>query len=337
MKFDDLVNYILKEAKKGVDPLKYVATGPAGFRKDTGLTNPQKAVNVKGLTDEGKRIEQDAYRTLRAALLVAASDPQTGIELKRVFEEFGKAYLNYKNNVIELRTMEDKLSKSKNPESEAGLILQDRIKEYTKLTKQAKDKVEELTPDMINSVHDLVREGGKNFVDALRASKGQEFKSLDDLEMKVEGDDEKRTIAFLSDMWKGKSEFKPLSNFVEIENQAGRNPGPRLLTNYKTVIDLMVRNNLVGSPERTFNFITGQANKIRSIAEPTKGRTVMKQKDPALLRVISFIKDGKYTQAKNVVNDTKLDYNDKAVLMMKIDKLSKGELSEADVIRPLYQ
>ena len=337
MKFDDLVSYILREAKKGVDPLKYVATGPSGFRTNTGIDNPEKSRPGSDIKDTGKYIEQDAYRLIRAALLVAASDPQTGIELKNTLEEFGKAYMNYRNNVLEVRTAEDRLSKLRNPDSEFGLELQEKIKTYTNLAKKSKIKVDEMTPSVIDSVHTLIKQGGVNFVKALKDLKSKEFKSLQDLEMKVEDEDEKKSIAFLNDLWKGGNEFKPLANFVEIEKQAGRNPGPRLLTNYKTVIDMMVRNNLVGSPEKTFNFITGQTGKTRTIAEPTKGKTVMKQKDPALLKVMGFIKGGKFTQAKQAVNDTKLDNQAKADLMIKIDKLSKGEMSEADVIRPLYQ
>ena len=62
----------------------------------------------------------------------------------------------------------------------------------------------------------------------------------------------------------------------------------------------------------------------------------MKQKDPWIMKVIGYLKHHKYNEAKQAVNATKLDNAAKADLMIKIDKLSKGEMTEADVIRPLY-
>jgi len=337
MKFNELVQYILDEAK-GVDPMKFAYRGaPMGFRKDSGVSNPEKFVpTYKGPGDKGKYIEQDAYRILRAALLVTASDPEAGTELKRVLEEFSKVYFNYRNNLQELKAVENRLSKLPNQDSDLALELKERLKQYTEFTKSAKLKVEEMTPDVYNAVQDLVKEGGQNFVKALKDIKSKEFKSLDQLEAEVESDDEKKAIKFLNDIWRGKTEFEPLTKFVEIENKADRNPIPRLLTLYKSVIDIMVKNNLVGSPERTFNFITGQTARTRTIAEPTKGRTEMKKKDPGLLRVATLIKKRQYKEAKDAVNATKLDNAAKADLMIKIDKLSKGEMTEAEVIRPLY-
>ena len=100
--------------------------------------------------------------------------------------------------------------------------------------------------------------------------------------------------------------------------------------------DLAVRKGLVGSPEKIFDHLAGTAKQVRSIVEPTKGRMMMKQKDPGLIKVIALIKKQKYNEAKNAVNDTKLENNQKADLMIKIEKLSKGEVTEADVIRSLY-
>lgn len=338
MKFNDLVNYILNEAG-GVDPWKYAYKGsPVGFRKDTGIGNPEKFVPTNtGPGDKGKYIEQDAFRILRAALLVTASDPEAGTELKRVLQEFGEAYFSYSNNLQEVKSLEDRISKLPNQDSDLAMELKGRLKEYITLTQNAKLKVEEMTPDVFDAVQDLVKEGGQNFVKALKSSKEKEFNSLEELESGVESEDEKRTISFLNDIWRGKSKFEPFTKFVEVEERADRNPIPRLLTMYKSVINLMVKNNLVGSPERTFNFITGQTSKTRTIAEPTKGRTVMKQKDPALVNVINAIKKRKYEEAKQAVNNTKLDNAAKTNLMINIDKLSKGGMSEADVIRPLYQ
>ena len=335
MNFKDLVK-LLTEADG--DPFKYVARGPVGFRKDTGISTPEKFVpQNRGPGDKGKYIAADLHRIIRAALLVTASDPEAGIELRRVFEEFGKVYFNYKNNLDELKSVEDRISKLKNPDSDFGIELKQRLKQYIELTSQSKEKVEEATPDVIAAVQDLVKEGSLNFVNKLKSQKSQVFKSLDKLEAEVEGEDEKAAIKFLSDIYRGKSEFEPLTKFVEVEQAEDKNAAVRMLTIYKTVIDIMVKNNLVDSVERTFNYITGQATRTRSIAEPTKGRSEMKKKDPGVLKVIAFIKQQKYDLAKNAVNNTQLPNDKKADLMMNIEKLKSGQVTEADVIRPLYQ
>ena len=62
----------------------------------------------------------------------------------------------------------------------------------------------------------------------------------------------------------------------------------------------------------------------------------MIKKDPCFFQSANLIKNRRYEDAKQAVNATKLDNAAKADLMMKIDKLSKGEMTEAEVIRPLY-
>jgi hypothetical protein len=349
MKFNELVKYILNEG--GVDPMKFAYKGaPQGFRKDTGISNPEtfvptspsrKMYDVASAPQEtraksGEYIATDVHKMIRTALLVTASDPEAGAELKRVLEQVGEVYFSYKNNLQEIKNLEDRISKLPNPNSDLALELKERLKEYIKLTQQSKEKLLSMTPDVFNAVQDLVREGGQSFIKALKAGRDVEEKSLDALESEVQDEDEKKAIKFLSDMWRGKSDFEPVVKFVEVEKQEGKNPIPRLLTIYKTVIDTMVKNNLVGSPERTFNFITGQTNKIRALKEPTAGRTSMKKRDTSLANAIAFIKKGRFKDAKEAVNSTKLSNEDKADLMINIDKLSRGEMTEADVIRPLY-
>lgn len=349
MKFNDLVDYILNEAG-GVDPMKFAYKGaPMGYRKDTGVSNPEKFVPTSpsrkmydvASVPQNKRaksadyITSDVNRILRAALLVTAADPEAGTELKRVLENFAKIYHEYRAADQHSKRVYDVWEKLRNKDTEYAQELKSEYQEYMKIAGQWKTKAEELTPETLDAIQDLVKEGGQNFVNKLGS---ESLKSLDELNIEdIPDDTDKRTVDFLKDVWKGKSEFKPLLRFVENERQEGKNPLPRLLTIYKSVIDLMVRNNLVGSPERTLNYLTGLTGKVRTIAEPTKGKVEMKKKDPAVFQVANLIKKGKYQDAKQAVNNTKLDNAAKADLMIKIDKLSKGEMSEADVIRPLYQ
>lgn len=373
MTFNELVEHILNEAG-GVDPMKFAYKGgPMGFRKDTGVSNPEKFVpdspsrkmydpssaDAEKRAKSGEYIEQDIHRMLRIALLVTASDPDAGAELQRVLENFSIPYNRYRADIQQYRTLAGKLEKTgstatigqkvKRPEMKKNYFqnykptdrrgrqyidwLEDEMEKFEKSANEHKQQFEALTPDTINAVHDLVREGGKKFFEKISE---EQQKSIEQEEGEVYTSADRKGLEFLKDIWRGQSEFVPLTKFAEVETENGKNPVARLLTIYKSVLDSMTRNNLVGSPERTLNFITGKVGQTRSLHEPTKGRAVMKQKDAGLFRVINLLKAGKYQAAKDAVNATKLESQDKADLMINIDKLSKGEMTEADVIRPLY-
>lgn len=376
MKFDELVNYILNEAD-GVDPWKYAYKGsPAGFRKDTGVSNPEKFVpdspsrkmyNTADV-DPSKRIKageyigRDIHSMINTALIVTSVDPEAGTELKRVLEIFAQPYHEYQaargeytrlrqklERASSLTTVGQKFRNDKEAKSafRGGKLkqinnkqrkyidwLETEILKYETLANEAKAKFEAVTPEVLDAVQDLVREGSASF--AQKISDDQK-KAVEQGEDNIVDFTNMKAIQFLKDVWRGKTDFEPLLKFAEVEKMNGKNPLPRLLTLYKNAADTIVRNNLINSPERTLSYLTGITGKIRTMVEPTKGRTLMKQKDLNLSKVIVLIKARKYNEAKAAVNNTKLDNAAKTDLMIKIDKLSKGGMSEADVIRPLYQ
>lgn len=335
MRFNDLVQ--LLEAG-GVDPMKFAYRGaPMGFRKSTGIENPEKYVPVKkGPGDKGAYIETDVHRLIKSALLVAASEPLAGIELKKALMRFAQPYHEYQAADRHSKRTYDIWEKLRAKDTPYAARLKAESEEYQKIAGKHKTEADAVTPEVLSSVQSILKQGALKFVNDLKDRESATFKSLEELEMNVEDEDQKRAIKFLNDIYRGKSEFEALQKFVEVEKMADKNPLPRLLTMYKTIVDTMVKNNLVGSPERTLNYITGVTNRTRTIAEPTKGRVAMKQKDPGLSIVANLIKKKKYQEAKDAVNKTKLDNDKKADLMMKIEALSKGEMTEADVIRPLY-
>jgi hypothetical protein len=155
--------------------------------------------------------------------------------------------------------------------------------------------------------------------------------------VQVVGDDKSKIVSFLKDVYRGGDKFIPLANFVENEKQENKDPIFDLTTIYKTVVDTMSRKGMIGNPEKVFDYIAGVGSQVRSIAEPTKGRSDMMKKNPAVLQVIALIKSGKLDAAKDALLQTSLPDDQKADIMMKIEKLKSGEVSEADVIRPLYQ
>ena len=348
MRFVELVNIVLNEAG-GVDPMKFAYKGaPQGFRKDTGVSNPETFVpdspsrkmydpaRAKEGTKakSGQYMVSDVHKLIRTALMVTIADPEAGTELKRVLENFAKLYHEYRAADSHAKRLYDAYDKLRNKDTQHARDLKAESEEYMRIAGEWKTKANEVTPETLDAIQDLVKEGGQKFVEKLSA---EAKKSLEDADVvEIPDEDEKRATEFLKDVWGGKSDFDPLLRFVENEKQEGKNPLPRILTIFKSVIDIMVQKSLIDSPERLFNYITGLTGKVRGFVEPTKGRSEMKRKDPSLSTVIAFIKKQRYKDAKEAVNKTKLSDDEKADLMINIEKLSKGEMTEADVVRPLY-
>jgi hypothetical protein len=336
MKFQDLVGYILLE-KEGKDPMKFVGTGPMGFRKSTGVDNPEKFVNTrKDPKDKGIYIPAENRRLIGIALGVAMSSTKAGMQLKSLVREIGQLDFEFKNAKQEALAIEKQLARTK-PGSESEFVLKERMDEYEAIAKNAKQKLQKLEPFFIKKIHDVIKEGSTEFVKEIQSKPNTKIKSLDEIDqLVIDSEDEVKVKEFLKDIFKGKTEFEPLEKFVAAEKGEGKNPLFDLITIYKTVSNTMVSKNLIGNAEKIFNYVTGRAQKVRSIIEPTKGRVEMKKKDPSLMKVIALIKNKKYDEAKNAVNDSKLDNAKKVELMNNIEKLKSGDLTEADVIRPLY-
>ena len=337
MKFNQLVQYILNEAR-GVDPMKFAYKGaPMGFRKDTGVSNPEKFVPTnRGPADKGLYIAADNRRLISMAILVAMSETRAGMKLKGLLQHYGELHFNFINSKQEAKSAMDRYDKLPRKDSDLAFELKERAKEYNKIAERVKTTMDSESPEIITQLQELIRDGSSNFVKALQNKPEYKIKSLQDLDSIVTAPENDNVIAFLKDIYRGKSEFEPLSKFVTFEKEEGKDPLFDLTTIYKSMSDLAVRKGLIGSPEKIFDHLTGTAKQVRSIAEPTKGRMVMKAKDPGLLKVIALLKKQKYNDAKSAVNDTKLENDQKVELMNNIEKLSRGEMTEADVIRPLY-
>jgi len=370
MKFSELAGLI--NESKGKDPNRYVATGPAGFRKSTDIENPELKKSEVNLTpDKGRYIKAEVSTLIKIALTVTASDPEAGKELQRVMSHFSSLHHEWKAEEAYTKRLYKELENVRGGLSTAGTKLRNKgelsmygkskefrgqrlrpitrkgvlyenwlnkeIKHHEQLAGQWKTKCEAARQDTLDAVQDLVKEGSTNFVKKLQQTNSNEFKSLQDLDVAGQGPNEKAAINFLNDVYRGKTEFEPLTKFVQSEMQEGVDPAFHLLSIYKTVLTDIQRNNLLNSPERTFNYIVGKSQRSKTINEPTKGRVEMKKKDPALMKVIALIKQKNFEEAKHAVNSTKLPDDRKADLMISINKLKDGQFTEADVIRPLYQ
>jgi len=380
MKFNDLVQYLLDEAK-GVDPMKFAYKGaPAGFRKDTSVGNPEKyvpdspsrklytltGVPVSKRAKAGEYIVRDVMKYIKTSLLTTIADPVEGKKLQDLIKEFSGLYHEYVSATRDVKRLDELIAKK----SQSGMRFYqkggtsrevtggtggnttpsseiDALKEERDAQEQRAGQYRELANKFVDDnkaeLENILSAGAKNFVDAVKSLEGgQVFKSLEDLEIVPEEDaGVSATKAYLHDITKGKLSFEPLERFITNQREVhDRNPFVYLSNIYKSAVDEAVRNHLVGKPEALLNYVSRIVGSIRtmkgSIAEPTKGRVEMKKKDPWLSQVANLIKKRRYQDAKQAVNATKLDNAAKADLMMNIDKLSKGEMTEADVIRPLY-
>jgi len=335
--FNTLYN-LLVEANG--DPLKYVARGPAGFSGNTGIDNPQKFTPTdKGPGDKGIYIAADARRLISMAFSVTLADTKAGSQLKDLVEEIGSVLFEFKNSKQEAQSARKQWERIPKEDSDRVFDLKEREKEYLAIATKAKERIDKLEPFFFKKLQELIKDGATNFVKVMQSKPTRKISSLSDLDdaVKVMGEDKVKVVNFLKDIYRGEKEFLPLSKYITAQKEEGQDPLPSLITMYKSVADTMSRKGLVSNPEKVFDFLAGTGSKVRSIVEPTKGRVAMKKKDPALMKVIALIKQGKFDEAKSATNSTQLPNDKKAELMMNIEKLKSGKMTEADVIRPLYQ
>ena len=131
MKFDELVQYILDEARS-VDPMKFAYKGaPQGFRKDTGISNPEKFVpdspsrklyTLKGVpvskrAKPGEYIVRDVIKYLKTSFLVTIADPTEGSKLQGMFKDFSKLYHEYVSATRDVKRLDELIAKK----SESGM------------------------------------------------------------------------------------------------------------------------------------------------------------------------------------------------------------------------
>lgn len=354
------------------DPFKYVASGPAGYRTDTGISNPQKPEYLdRGPGDIGTYIETDIHRFLRAALLVTVSDTETGPKAVQLLSDFASIWHEYVAAQGHARRLQRDLEKIKSEESSVGQKAfrnQDDLSKYKKQkfrgqnlkdtsnrsAKYAKklaedaEKYETLAGEYrvqaeaaaeptIAALQPLMQKSAVNFVKTLQSSKANTFKSLDQLELRTNDEATKKAIQYLKDIYKGEDAFKPLVKFATVEKENGKNPVVRLLTVFKTVIDAMQRKGLVGSPAKTFDYMVGQTSQTQAMAEPSAGRSALRKKDPNIAKVIAALRRGNFGDAKAALNQTSLTSDQKTNIQADIDKFEAGELTEAEVVRQFYQ
>jgi len=370
MKFNDLAK-LVTEAKIGKDPMRFVATGPMGFRKDTGVANPEiRKQEVNPTPDKGRYIPIDNNNLIRVALIVTAADPEAGKELARVMSNYRRLHNEYTAEANHVKRLEEILRKMKSGDTTMGSKfgnapeesayrkkdrrinilkmakplsrqgyhfakqIEEELKHHENLAGENKHKMEQARPEFINAIHDLVKEGSINFAKRIEQEGRGEFKSLEDLDVAGQGPEERAAVAFLKDIFRGKTEFEPLSKLVMFDEKQGSDPAYHICNIYNNVINTVAKNDLAGSPERTFNFVVGKTQKSMSLK---RGSTVLKQKQsPELIKVIKLIRARKFEDAKHAVNDSKLDVEQRKNLMMDIEGLKNGTKTEAEVIKPLY-
>ena len=337
MQFDQIVQKYLKEAR-GVDPMKFgYRGGPMGFKKSTGIENPQKPTAIdRGPADEGIDITQTARRNLAMGIAITLTDPTAGAGLKKLIEQYGSLRFEYTNALKEVHATIKRLERLKETDSDLVATLKARLQEYKDIAIAAKTKMNTHEPQFLQTIDKLVKTGAQNFVKIVQSNAKTRIKSIDDLDkLMTKSETSEQALKLLKSIYQNPAQYKPLEEFVAVEKGEEKDPLFRFVTTYKTVLDTMLSKSLIGNPEKTLNYILGRAT-TNAIAEPTAGRTNLKQKDPAVVRIISLIKAKKFDHAKSSLNQTKLDEPTKGAISNLIDKLAAGKTTEAEVIRPLY-
>ncbi len=343
--FDTITASILKEAKN-IDPRNYVGVGPAGFRTNTGINNVQKPDKVdSGPADSGLEIQIQNYKLIQFMFQVVLADIKSGMELKKILEYCNQLHFTYVNSKQEVEECEKRKARIESkpkwsPDSDIYQWLVARIKEYSEISAQTKEQIAEETPEIVSKIQWIVKQASTNFAKVIESQQSAKYKSLEDLDKLLgfnRGEDKEQVIEFLKDIFRGGGDFKPLTYLVDTQLEAEKDPLFTLVTAYKTALNTAKNNNLVGNPVAVFNYLTGAGKQIKSIAEPTVGRVAMKKNDPGLAHVVSLIKKKRYADATALLSTTALTPEQQQAVEMGIKSVEAGEMSEADLIRPLYQ
>ena len=315
---------------------------------------------------KGRYIVQDNMRYIKTAFLVTISEPAEGLKLQKLIKGFMELYHEHISANRDVKRIDELIMKMKangmrfyNPgqgkdfrqtmsgggnttpvkaikdlmgERDAQEL---RAAEYLKLSNEYAEK-------NLPSLHGILKQGAANFVNSLKQTQGdQVFKSFEDLDIVPDEDPAaSATKAYLMDITSGDMNFEPLNKFITTEMEVRKkNPFIYLTNIYKDVANTAVEKHLVGNPNAVFNHVAGMYGKISTVAKtdvtkPWAGRSKV---SAAVNKVIALIKKRQYKDAKNAVNSTELDNAAKADLMMQIDKVENGQMSEGEIVRSLFK
>lgn len=324
---------------------------------------------------KGRYIVQDNMRYIKTAMLVAMTDVTEGIKLRDLIKGFMELYHEYISANRDVRRIDEIIMKmnasgmrnynkerpygkdaefhdpGKTQQVEPGYGNQTHVPGIVQLMKQRDDQElraakylklsNEYAEKNLPSLHGILKQGAANFVSSLKQTQGdQVFKSFEDLDIVPEEDPAaSATKAYLMDITSGNINFGPLNKFINTEMEVRKkNPFIYLTNIYKDVANTAVEKHLVGNPNAVFNHVAGMYGKISTVAKtdvtkPWAGRSKV---SAAVNKVIILIKKRQYRDAKNAVVDTELDNTAKADLMMQIDKLENGQMSEGEIVRSLF-
>jgi len=304
-------------------------------------------------------------RYIKTAFLVTISDPAEGLKLQKLIKGFMELYHEYISANRDVKRIDEMIMKMKangmrfynpgqgkdfrqvmsgggntTPVKAIEKLMKERdaqelrAAEYLKLSNEYAEK-------NLSSLHGILKQGAANFVSSLKQTQGdQVFKSFEDLDIVPEEDPAvSATKAYLMDITSGDMNFDPLDKFITTEMQVRqKNPFIYLTNIYKDVANTAVEKHLVGNPNAVFNHVAGMYGKISTVAKTdvTKPWAGKSKVSAAINKVVALIKKRQYKDAKNAVVDTELDNTAKADLMMRIDKLENGEISEGEIVRSLF-
>lgn len=301
--------------------------------------------DIKDQKDIGKYIVQDNMKQIYMTLQVLLTDNNTGAILRKIMKEYGQIFFTYDNSKKEAQACQDRLDKLANKGSELATELAQRVTHFKHISVDTKIQLDIISPEYLKQIETLIKEATANFAKNTVQKRKRVFKSLQDIQDKLVGEEGKQVVSFLQDVYRGGNTFKPFANFIVVEMSEGRNPMNRLVTIYKTVSDIAIRRGYIGNPDALFSDLIGVSRDLKIFAEPTAGRTKLKQADPNIAEIIRLIKTYRKVptnldKAIELVKMTLMPDEDKEILTVQLQqlKMHPDEAGlEGEIVQALYQ
>lgn len=339
MKFDKLANWVVlneKKQSKIKNPTQYVATGPVGYRKDTGINNVEKSETTGAtLSDKGQAARSKINRVILIGLRIAISHGENIINLQKLFNKYGTLLHNIQNGKVNGRSyIEDYEKMVGNPLFHKNAIKKkfNAAQKAFNFAEENAKKAEKITPLIKNLVKSAliksakaIKEEAVNFT-----PEKKKLTSLHDLDeyFKIIDPEVKDYFKLAFEP----SDFeKALDTFIKYEQNEGKDPFRYLITLYKTAMKISVDKNTFSNMHNMLEELITTTPTIKhtsSSALSHAGRQQLKQKRPDLNEVAKMLKKGEYEDAYAQAEEPDVQ--------SAIKELIDGKRTEADVMRLIY-
>lgn len=325
-KFEQLVEQVLPEAKTPgkIKRFKdYVGTGPKGLeRMGSGAERPisktdfvrrmeQSTTTGEISKDVGNYMFGEVYSSLIKTFRLVLAQPVQASQLITSIENFNKVYSGLKRTITNIRKP---LSNKDKEAAERGL---EASKE---LAAELQEKLDEIGPAVYEEILEVIDSIFRDIVNLLEDD--------NDLNIPEQYNSAKEYASTIYNPKKIKGYFKAFvnrfdGNLGEIQN----NPLIQVSTLFKTAAIKNKEDNVVGDLPALITKMTEKLQRPTGVEASHLGRQKLERKAPQNAKIAKMIKAGRYEKALSIAEgDVKEN----------IQKFIDGEITEADVIRAIY-